>query len=335
VKFNKTIETVNNVYRNETLCNNLNERNDKIASNETTTGCGPGELVQRTIARDIHIDYAHGILGKGRFGQVWFGMWHSDPVAVKVFFSMHETSWSRETAIYQTCMLRHENILGYIASDIVANNGTINMLLITEYQARGSLYDFLQNNTIDKHLALKFAYSAINGINHLHKEIFGTNYKPSIAHRDLKTKNILIKDNLQCCIGDFGLAVRYDSQHNHMERWSTNGNIEGSVRYMAPEILDRTINYDSIDDLKKADIYSYSLIIWEILSMTKSNDESEVVDSHRPPFHEYVSGDPSIDFMREIICVKSIRPRTRFDEIEETKIDQVNLIISYIQFEPI
>ena len=84
----------------------------------TTTGTGPGELIQRTIARDIRIDYSHGCLGQGRYGQVWPASWNNDRVAVKVFLSMHEHSWTRETDIYQTCMLRHENILGFIASDI-------------------------------------------------------------------------------------------------------------------------------------------------------------------------------------------------------------------------
>ena len=35
--------------------------------------------------------------------------------------------------------------------------------------------------------------------------------KPAIAHRDLKSKNILVKKNGTCCIADLGLAVRHDS----------------------------------------------------------------------------------------------------------------------------
>jgi serine/threonine protein kinase len=333
VKLNQSANKNPYVPTNETLCSILNERKEETVDfNETTTGCGSGELVQRTIARDIHIDYAHGILGKGRFGQVWLGKWHTDPVAVKVFFSMHETSWARETAIYQTCMLRHENILGYIASDIASSNGVINMLLITEYHANGSLYDYLRTNTIDKDLALQFAYSTINGLNHLHKEIFGTTYKPSIVHRDLKSKNVLIKDNMQCCIADFGLAARYDGQFNRMEFLPSNESIEGSVRYMAPEILEQTLNYEFIDDLKKADIYSYALLVWEILSMIKSNDELQVIGPHSPPFYEYVTGNPSIESMRDLVCTKSIRPKTRFDELEDTMLGQVDYYFKFFNF---
>ena len=41
-----------------------------------------------------------------------------DSVAVKVFHSVDETSWFRETEIYQTVLMRHDNILGFIAADI-------------------------------------------------------------------------------------------------------------------------------------------------------------------------------------------------------------------------
>ena len=71
-------------------------------------------LVQRTIARSIQLQ---DIIGKGRFGEVWRGCWRGENVAVKIFPSREERSWFREAEIYQTVMLRHENILGFIAAD--------------------------------------------------------------------------------------------------------------------------------------------------------------------------------------------------------------------------
>lgn len=53
----------------------------------------------------------HG-LGKGRYGEVWRGSWHGESVAVKIFSSRDEQSWFRETEIYNTVLLRHDNILG-------------------------------------------------------------------------------------------------------------------------------------------------------------------------------------------------------------------------------
>lgn len=76
-------------------------------------------LVQRTIARTIVLQES---IGKGRFGEVWRGKWRGEDVAVKIFSSRDERSWFREAEIYQTIMLRHENILGFIAADNKGRN---------------------------------------------------------------------------------------------------------------------------------------------------------------------------------------------------------------------
>lgn len=75
-------------------------------------------FVQRTVARTIVLQE---IIGKGRFGEVWRGRWRGGDVAVKIFSSREERSWFREAEIYQTVMLRHENILGFIAADNKGN----------------------------------------------------------------------------------------------------------------------------------------------------------------------------------------------------------------------
>lgn len=64
--------------------------------------------VQRTIAKQINLVHS---VGKGRYGEVWLGRWRGEKVAVKIFFTTDEASWFRETEIYQTVLLRHENIL--------------------------------------------------------------------------------------------------------------------------------------------------------------------------------------------------------------------------------
>lgn len=79
-----------------------------------STSAGLPLLVQRTIARTIILQES---IGKGRFGEVWRGRWRGEEVAVKIFSSREERSWFREAEIYQTVMLRHENILGFIAAD--------------------------------------------------------------------------------------------------------------------------------------------------------------------------------------------------------------------------
>lgn len=84
-------------------------------------------LVQRSIARQIQLCH---VIGKGRFGEVWRGRWRGENIAVKIFSSREECSWFREAEIYQTVMLRHENILGFIAAD---NKGWLVSLQVTHF----------------------------------------------------------------------------------------------------------------------------------------------------------------------------------------------------------
>lgn len=78
--------------------------------------------------------------------------------------------------------------------------------------------------------------SIASGLVHLHTEIFGKQGKPAIAHRDLKSKNILVKTNGQCVIADFGLAVTH-TQKDESINIGNNPKV-GTKRYMAPEVLD-------------------------------------------------------------------------------------------------
>ena len=77
------------------------------------------------------------IVGKGRYGEVWRGRWRGENVAVKIFSSRDETSWFRESDIYQTVMLRHENILGFVASDNKDADTWTQLWLVTDYHENG------------------------------------------------------------------------------------------------------------------------------------------------------------------------------------------------------
>ena len=65
--------------------------------------------MQRTIGKQVEMLHS---IGKGRFGEVWKARLRDEYVAVKIFFTSEEASWARETDIYKTVLLRHENILG-------------------------------------------------------------------------------------------------------------------------------------------------------------------------------------------------------------------------------
>ncbi|XP_064370595.1 activin receptor type-1C isoform X2 [Dromaius novaehollandiae] len=268
----------------------------------TTSGSGSGLplLVQRTIARTIVLQE---IVGKGRFGEVWRGKWCGEDVAVKIFSSRDERSWFREAEIYQTVMLRHENILGFIAADNKDNGTWTQLWLVSEYHEQGSLFDYLNRNTVTVDGMIKLALSIASGLAHLHMEIVGTQGKPAIAHRDLKSKNILVKKNETCAIADLGLAVKHDSILNTIDI-PQNPRV-GTKRYMAPEILDDVMNMNIFESFKRADIYSLGLVYWEIARRCSIGG---ITEEYQLPYYDVVPSDPSIEDMRRVVCEQKLRP---------------------------
>ncbi|CAL8321520.1 unnamed protein product [Merluccius merluccius] len=273
-----------------------------LLDHSCTSGSGSGLpfLVQRTVARQITLNEC---VGKGRYGEVWRGQWQGESVAVKIFSSRDEKSWFRETEIYNTVLLRHENILGFIASDMTSRNSSTQLWLITHYHEMGSLYDYLQLSTLDAASCLRMALSVASGLAHLHVEIFGTQGKSAIAHRDLKSKNILVNKTGQCCIADLGLAVMHFQDTNELD--VGNNPKVGTKRYMAPEVLDDSIQTDCFESYKRVDIWALGLVLWEVARRTVSNG---IVEEYKPPFHDVVPSDPSFDDMKKVVCVDQQRP---------------------------
>ncbi|NXJ77985.1 ACV1C protein, partial [Trogon melanurus] len=90
-------------------------------------------------------------------------------------------------------------------------------------------------------------------------------------HRDLKSKNILVKRNESCVFLDLGLAVKHDSVLNTIDIFF-NPRV-GTRRYMAPEILDDVMNMNIFESFKRADIYSLGLVYWEIARRCSAGGE--------------------------------------------------------------
>ena len=69
----------------------------------------------------------------GSFGrEIWQGIWHGENVAIKIYYSRDENVWARETEVYsQLLPSRHENILGYVGSDITSRANCTQLWLVT------------------------------------------------------------------------------------------------------------------------------------------------------------------------------------------------------------
>uniref|UniRef100_A0A8D0UCG3 receptor protein serine/threonine kinase n=1 Tax=Sus scrofa TaxID=9823 RepID=A0A8D0UCG3_PIG len=250
-----------------------------LMDSDCTTGSGSGLpfLVQRTVARQVAL--------------VECVAWRGEGAAA---LHAHRPGQGR---------VRMGILLGFIASDMTSRNSSTQLWLITHYHEHGSLYDFLQRQTLEPQLALRLAVSAACGLAHLHVEIFGTQGKPAIAHRDLKSRNVLVKSNLQCCIADLGLAVMHSQGSDYLD--IGNNPRVGTKRYMAPEVLEEQIRTDCFESYKWTDIWAFGLVLWEIPRRTIVNG---IVEDYRPPFYDVVPNDPSFEDMKKVVCVDQQTP---------------------------
>jgi len=202
-------------------------------------------------------------------------------------------------------MLRHDNILGFIAADNKDNGTWTQLWLITDCHNHGSLFDYLNCNIVDLAVMAKMALGIASGLAHLHIEITGTQGKPGIAHRDLKSKNILVKSNLTCCIADLGLAVKHDFVTDQIDV-AENSRV-GTRRYMAPEVLDETIDMKYFDSFKRADVYAMGLVFWEIVRRCRYMTGLHC-DDYQLPYYDSVQSDPTHDEMRKVVVTDRRRP---------------------------
>ena len=151
------------------------------------------------------------LIARGRFGVVWKAKLLDEHVAVKVFPIQDKDSWLNEQEIYSIPHIQHENILKFIAAKQDSNSG--DLWLITEFHEKGSLSDYLKGNLITWSELCRIGESMARGLAFLHEDIpgpKGQDLKPAIAHRDFKSKNVLLKSDLTALIADFGLALKFE-----------------------------------------------------------------------------------------------------------------------------
>ncbi|XP_050215004.1 cold-responsive protein kinase 1 isoform X2 [Mercurialis annua] len=160
------------------------------------------------------------------------------------------------TEIRVISKIRHPNLVELIGCCIEDNN----RILVYEYMENNSLTASLLGSK-GKHIAMDWSKRAAiclgtaTGLTFLHDEV-----EPHIVHRDIKASNILLDGKLQPKIGDFGLAKLFPDNVTHVTT-----RVAGTVGYLAPE-------YALLGQLtKKADVYSFGVLILEIISGRSSN----------------------------------------------------------------
>jgi len=245
------------------------------------------------------------IKARGRFGAVWKGQVAKEMVAVKIFPLQDKQSWFAEQEIYNLAQLSHDNILQFLGVDKRGEGLQVEFWLVTSFHEHGSLCDFLKNNVLTVQDLIKICLTMAKGLAHLHGELGankGQGLKPAIAHRDFKSKNVLIKSDMTACIGDFGLALQFRPGEVVGD---THGQV-GTRRYMAPEVLEGAINF-SRDAFLRIDMYACGLVLWEVASRTNLA-EAPAAQPYRLPFEAEASPHPSLEEICELVVTKKVRP---------------------------
>ena len=180
------------------------------------------------------------VIDRGSYGTVKKGKWNGKKVAVKIF-ETHSEIEAFKTEVEVLRAVEHKNIITLFGMSVGPQ-----CLIVMELATQGSLFNLLHKRIdIDytkEHMFVWWAEIA-DAISYLH------NLKPKpVIHRDLKSSNILLKDDhVKIC--DFGTAC---DVHTLMS------NAKGTVAWMAPEVI-TTTNYN-----EKCDVYSFGIVMWEV-----------------------------------------------------------------------
>ncbi|CAA0823358.1 LRR receptor-like serine/threonine-protein kinase RPK2 [Striga hermonthica] len=153
--------------------------------------------------------------------------------------------------------LRHPNLVtlvGYHASES-------EMFLVYNYLPGGNLEKFIQERlgrAVEWRVLHRIALDVARALAYLHDECV-----PRVLHRDVKPSNILLDEECNAYLSDFGLARLLGTSETH----ATTG-VAGTFGYVAPEYAMTCRVSD------KADVYSYGVVLLELLSDKKALDPS-------------------------------------------------------------
>ncbi|KAF7814189.1 putative LRR receptor-like serine/threonine-protein kinase [Senna tora] len=193
------------------------------------------------------------LIGEGGFGKVYLGTLNDDTqVAVKLLSQSSNQGHREFLSELELLMVVHHkhlvSLIGYCEED----GGKT--ALIYEYMAHGDLRRHLSDknpNTLKWKERLQIALDSAYGLDYLHNGC-----KPPIVHRDLKTSNILLNENMQAKIADFGLSRTFENEiDSHISTRPA-----GTFGYLDPE-------YQTCGNLtRRSDVYSFGIILLELIT---------------------------------------------------------------------
>lgn len=236
--------------------------------------------------------------GQGRYGSVWRGLVDDQQVAVKVFPPHHRNYFLNELELYKVAGENSTLLKCFGGGERYQTPGGLSDYVLIFSLEQECLQEYLKNHTINLTVLCRMSLSIAKGLAHLHSDLG----KPCIAHRDINTRNVLVRADLSCCICDLGLAVVPRRTENHSLSEA------GTLRYMAPEVLEGAVNLrDCESALKQIDVYSLGLVLWELGTRCTDMQVCEP-QPYAPPFYKEVGENPSLEQMQALVSRRKARP---------------------------
>ncbi|PXF47950.1 Serine/threonine-protein kinase STY8 [Gracilariopsis chorda] len=188
-------------------------------------------------------------LGDGASGTTFLGHFNGQKVAIKVYSAaiLKNDFNSVKNELQIMSKMRHKNIVHF--KGLYIRKDPPGAALVTSFAERGELGHALYSSRLVRRkgdaLRFKIVLGLAEGLKYLHSN--------DVIHRDIKPANILLDDDNEPMLTDFGFSRFIDHDQNRQMTGET-----GSYRYMAPEVTSHS-RYT-----EKADTYSFALICNEI-----------------------------------------------------------------------
>uniref|UniRef100_A0A7N0UEW8 non-specific serine/threonine protein kinase n=1 Tax=Kalanchoe fedtschenkoi TaxID=63787 RepID=A0A7N0UEW8_KALFE len=209
----------------------------------------PKEDEQEEWTADLSQLFIGNKFASGAHSRIYRGIYKQRAVAVKMVRipnqkeetkTLLEHQFKSEVALLSR--LSHPNIVQFIA----ACRKPPVYCIITEYMSQGNLRMYLNKKepySLSIETILRLALDISRGMEYLHSQ--------GVIHRDLKSNNLLLNDEMRVKVADFGTSCL------ETQCQDSKGNM-GTYRWMAPEMIKEK------PCTRKVDVYSFGIVLWEL-----------------------------------------------------------------------
>ncbi|CAK9873217.1 unnamed protein product [Sphagnum jensenii] len=244
------------------------------------------------------------ILGRGGFGKVYKGRL-ADGSLVAVKRLKEERSPGGElqfqTEVEMISMAVHRNLLRLRGFCMTPTE----RLLVYPYMPNGSVASRLRDRppgepALEWHVRRRISLGSARGLSYLHDHC-----DPKIIHRDVKAANILLDEEYEAVVGDFGLAKLMDYKDTHVTTA-----VRGTIGHIAPEYL------STGKSSEKTDVFGYGIMLLELITGQRAFDLARLANDDDVMLLDWVKGllkDDKVDLLVD----PDLKDNYEYKEVEE------------------